>query len=146
MVPKNDPLYAVVGVYNAIKLHGDMLENVMFYGQGAGKEATASAVVSDIQDCVRRLGSHREILWSKEQKELGDIMEYPFRFLVRVEDGDAEKLASFQAALGDADRLDAPEGVSGEAAYLTKPMTENALQAAVQAADVNVISRIRLSW
>ncbi len=145
IVPSTDPLYAVNGVYNAIKLHGDMLENVMFYGQGAGKEATASAVVSDIQDCVRRLGTHREILWSKEPAELGDIREYPFRFLVRVEDGDAEKLTAFANALGGPGRLVAPRGVSGEAAFLTKAMTENALDAAVASAGVNVISRIRLS-
>ena len=145
IVPSTDPLYAVNGVYNAIKLHGDMLENVMFYGQGAGKEATASAVVSDIQDCVRRLGTHREILWSKEPAELGDIREYPFRFLVRVEDGDAEKLTAFANALGGPGRLVAPRGVSGEAAFLTKAMTENALDAAAQSAGVNVISRIRLS-
>ena len=145
LVPSNDPLYAVNGVYNAIKLHGDMLENVMFYGQGAGKEATASAVVSDIQDCVRRLGSHREILWSKEPQQMGDIKEYPFRFLVRVEDGDAEKLAAFANALGGAGRLVAPRGVSGEAAFLTKAMTENALDEAVAATGVNVIGRIRLS-
>ena len=146
MVPSNDPLYAVNGVYNAIKLHGDMLENVMFYGQGAGKEATASAVVSDIQDCVRRLGSHREILWDKEPQKMGDIKEYPFRFLVRVEDGDAEKLSAFAAALGGAGRLVAPRGVSKEAAFLTKAMTENDLDAAVAATGVQVISRIRLSW
>ena len=146
MVPSNDPLFAVNGVYNAIKLHGDMLGDVMFYGQGAGKEATASAVVSDIQDCVRRLGSHREILWDKEAWELGDIKEYPFRFLVRVEDGDAEKLAAFATALGGAGRLVAPRGVSGEAAFLTKAMTENELDAAVKSAGVNVIARIRLSW
>ena len=117
----------------------------MFYGQGAGKEATASAVVSDIQDCVLRLGTHREILWSKEPAELGDIREYPFRFLVRVEDGDAEKLTAFANALGGPGRLVAPRGVSGEAAFLTKAMTENALDAAVASAGVNVISRIRLS-
>ena len=146
MVPSIDPLYAVNGVYNAIKLHGDMLKDVMFYGQGAGREATASAVVSDIQDCVRRLGSHREILWNTEPQELGDIKEYPFRFLVRVEDGDAEKLAAFATALGGAGRLVAPRGVSGEAAFLTKAMSENALDAAVAETGVKVIARIRCSW
>ena len=167
MVPSSDPLYAVNGVYNAIKLHGDMLENVMFYGQGAGKEATASAVVSDIQDCVRRLGSHREILWSREPAELGDIMEYPFRFLVRVKDeGEEEqgsggptvgsaatlkagvvggKLAQFAAALGGAGRLVAPRGVTGEAAFLTKPMSEKELNAAIESTGVSVIGRIRLA-
>ncbi|MBR3538144.1 MAG: homoserine dehydrogenase [Eubacterium sp.] len=146
LVPATDPLFAVNGVYNAIKLHGDMLENVMFYGQGAGKEATASAVVSDIQDCVRRLGSHREILWDKEPQELGEIREYPFRFLVRVEDTDAEKLSAFASALGGAGRLVAPRGISGEAAFLTNPMTETALMKAIEETGVTLIARIRAAW
>ena len=148
IVAKDDPLYAVNGVYNAIKFHGDMLENVMFYGQGAGKEATASAVVTDIQDCVRRLGSHREILWSAETAKMGDITEYPFRFLVRVEavEEDAEKLSAFAEKLGGAGRLVAPRGVSGEAAFLTKCITEKKLVEAVAAAGVKLIGRMPLSW
>lgn len=44
----DDPLYSVNGVFNAIFVHGNMLGDAMFYGQGAGKEATASAVVADV--------------------------------------------------------------------------------------------------
>ena len=170
MVPEADPLYAVSGVYNAVKLHGDMLESVMLYGQGAGKRATASAVVTDIQDCVRRLGSHREILWSKEKASLGDITEYPFRFLVRVEaDGETEQptgglqvgsletlkqraakggseVAAFAASKGIAGRLEAPRGITGEAAFLTEPMSEKELQKIIDETGVKVIGRIRLDW
>ena len=146
LVPESDPLYGVNGVYNAIKLHGDMLENVMFYGQGAGKSATASAVVSDIVDCVRRLGTHREILWDPEPVQLGDAAAYPFRFLVRVEDTDPEKLSAFASALGAAGRLVAPRGITGEAAFLTKPMAEKDLVKAVEEAGVTLIARIRAAW
>ncbi len=150
LVPNNDPLYAVNGVYNAIKLHGDMLENVMFYGQGAGKLATASAVVSDIQDCVRRLGTHREVLWDPNPVQLGDAKEYPFRFLVRVKaDGsaeNAEKLSAFAGALGGAGRLTAPRGVTGEAAFVTKAMPEKELCEAVEKTGVEMIRKFRLDW
>ncbi len=167
MVAPGDPLYAVNGVYNAIKLHGDMLENVMFYGQGAGKEATASAVVSDIQDCVRRLGSHREILWSGEKAELGDIAEFPFRFLVRVKTKGADaastdgpfaaaanavkqavdtskSLAEFEAAVG-AKPMEALKSADGETAVLTGPITEKKLTEAIASTGVDVIGRIRLA-
>ena len=47
MIQADNPLYAVNDVFNAICVTGNMLGDVMFYGKGAGKEATASAVVSD---------------------------------------------------------------------------------------------------
>ena len=122
----------------------------MFYGQGAGKLATASAVVSDIQDCVRRLGTHREVLWDPSPVQLGDAKEYPFRFLVRVKaDGsaeNAEKLSAFAGALGGAGRLTAPRGVTGEAAFVTKSMPEKELCEAVEKTGVELIRKFRLDW
>ena len=52
LVPKNHPLANVNGVYNAILVEGEPLGQVMFFGPGAGKGATASAVVSDITNIV----------------------------------------------------------------------------------------------
>ncbi|MBQ1260971.1 MAG: homoserine dehydrogenase, partial [Clostridia bacterium] len=48
IIPKEAPLSTVSGVYNAIEVIADPLGNVMFYGQGAGAGATASAVVGDL--------------------------------------------------------------------------------------------------
>jgi len=52
-VPRHSVLYPVDGVYNAIAVRGDAIGEVMFYGQGAGKLPTASAVVADIIDALR---------------------------------------------------------------------------------------------
>ena len=52
LVPKDHPLANVNGVYNAILVEGEPLGQVMFFGPGAGKGATASAVVSDITNIV----------------------------------------------------------------------------------------------
>ena len=52
-VSKSSPLASVEDVFNAIMITGDMLGDAMFYGQGAGKLATASAVVADMIDCAR---------------------------------------------------------------------------------------------
>ena len=52
LVPKDHPLANVNGVYNAILVEGEPLGQVMFFGPGAGKGATASAVVSDIANIV----------------------------------------------------------------------------------------------
>ena len=56
LVPSSSPLYGVNDVFNGIMITGNMLDNVMFYGRGAGKLPTASAVVSDVIECAKTLG------------------------------------------------------------------------------------------
>jgi homoserine dehydrogenase len=55
MIPLNYPLADVNGVFNAVRLSGDFCGPVMFYGRGAGREATASAVVGDLMAIGRNL-------------------------------------------------------------------------------------------
>ena len=57
MVPDDDPIAKVGGVYNAVEIVGDVVEDVMLYGRGAGERPTASAVISDIMDISRELQS-----------------------------------------------------------------------------------------
>ncbi|MBQ6968702.1 MAG: homoserine dehydrogenase [Synergistaceae bacterium] len=56
LVPASSPLYGVNDVFNGIMVTGNMVDNVMFYGRGAGKLPTASAVVSDVIECVKNQG------------------------------------------------------------------------------------------
>ena len=56
LVPKESALYNVNGVFNGIMVHGNMVDDLMFYGRGAGKCPTASAVVSDVIECVKNIG------------------------------------------------------------------------------------------
>ena len=56
LVPKDNPLYNVNGVFNGVMVCGNMVDNLMFYGRGAGKLPTASAVVSDVIECARNYG------------------------------------------------------------------------------------------
>lgn len=57
MIPVNHPMSSVNGVYNAVYIVGDMVGPNLFYGKGAGSEATGSAVVSDIVDMAKRITS-----------------------------------------------------------------------------------------
>ena len=57
MIPIDYPLADVHGVFNAIRLTGDFIGPVMFYGRGAGMDATASAVVGDVVDLSRNLAA-----------------------------------------------------------------------------------------
>lgn len=63
MLPETHPLANVDGVFNGIFLRGDMVGEQLFYGRGAGREPTASAVVADIVEAGRNLmrGNSREI-------------------------------------------------------------------------------------
>ena len=56
LVPKSSPLYAVNDVFNGVMVTGNMVDDVMFYGRGAGKNPTASAVVSDVIECAKNQG------------------------------------------------------------------------------------------
>jgi homoserine dehydrogenase len=91
LLPHDHILAKVSGVYNAIYICGDMVGEALFYGQGAGKKPTASAVISDIVDLVRtrREVSHCNIphLWdahcNKKILKMEDIeTKYYIRFMV----------------------------------------------------------------
>lgn len=63
MVPEVHPLASVDGVFNAVHIHGNAVDDTMFYGRGAGMMPTASAVVADLIDIVRNIisGSHGRV-------------------------------------------------------------------------------------
>jgi homoserine dehydrogenase len=57
MIPDTTPLSAVAGVFNAVFLNGDVVNDLMFYGRGAGQMPTASSVWADIVEIARRLAA-----------------------------------------------------------------------------------------
>ncbi len=63
LIHKESPLAAVEDVFNAIMINGNATGEVMFYGKGAGKLATASAVVADMMDCMEHRDHRRRIMW-----------------------------------------------------------------------------------
>ena len=84
LIPYENPLANVNGVFNAINVHGNMLGDVMFYGKGAGKNATASAVVADVIDMVKHKGQHIEVNMNSEKAKLTPKDNAVRRFFVRV--------------------------------------------------------------
>ena len=70
LVDAKDPLYAVTDVFNGIKVVGNMLGTSMFYGSGAGKLPTASAVVGDMISAVRFGDEPEKIGWGSEELEV----------------------------------------------------------------------------
>jgi len=94
----SNPLFVANDVFNAILLKGNVIGDVMFYGRGAGKLPTASAVVADIVDCVRHLDRNILCFWSGEKRHVMDIGDNICRKLVRVRCEDADKAKVIKTA------------------------------------------------
>jgi len=69
LVPKNNQLAGVDDVFNAVMVRGDAVGDVLFYGRGAGKLPTASAVVADVIDCVKHLNARKYLSWEDGSKD-----------------------------------------------------------------------------
>lgn len=140
MIRSDNPLYAVNDVFNAICVTGNMLGDVMFYGKGAGKEATASAVVSDVVDAVKHMNTNVMTIWDDEKQEVAPIEEMTNRFFVRI--GSSEK-SKAESVFED---IEVIEGViEGEVGFITQPMTEGAFSEAVSGF-TTFITRIRVGF
>ena len=138
MINDQNPLYFVNDVFNGILVHGNTLGNTMYYGAGAGKLPTASAVVSDIIDCVKHLGKTVFCFWDKEELTLSSMDDSVKRFFVRVKDAD---FAKAKEVFGDVEEIDAQ--ITGEKGFFTQAMSEKAFKE--KSAQVGeIISRIRV--
>lgn len=137
MVKKSHPMAMVNDVFNAIFVHGNMLDDTMYYGRGAGKLPTASAVVSDVVDCARNLGKSLPVAWDAEDVAIKGIDDVVNRFFVRVKaSAESDALRVF-ASVSAVDTV-----IDDEFAFVTDPMTEK--EFAAKAEEVGIISRIRL--
>lgn len=119
MIAHDHPLYSVNDVFNAILVKGNALGDVMFYGKGAGKLPTASAVVSDVVDEVKHMGTHIMTIWQPQKLHLVEYTLYKSRFFVRAKNGTEDKA---RALFGNIAICHA-EGVDGEYGFVTEPMT-----------------------
>lgn len=119
LLPVSHPLYNVNGVFNAIFVKGNMLGDAMFYGSGAGKLPTASAVVGDIVDMVKHLHTHIVLNWDADPVQLADYRTNETRFFVRTKASKEEISNTF----GAVEFVDIEE-LSDEIGFVTKTMSE----------------------
>ncbi len=140
MIRPDNPLYSVNGVFNAICVTGNMLGDVMFYGQGAGKEATASAVVSDVVDAIKHMNINVMTIWEDEKQEVSPMDDMENRFFVRMGRDEREKA---RREFEDIEEIDA--GVPGEFGFITQKMKERAFHDAIAGFDT-FITRIRVGF
>ena len=127
LVAKSHPLYNIEDVFNAIFVKGNMLGDSMFYGSGAGKLPTASAVVGDIVEAAKNPNRSMMATWAAEKLALEEKADTVKKFFVRVK-GDEESLkAELENVFG---AIQVVEVVEGEFGFVTEVMSEGAYEAA----------------
>ena len=123
LLHKEHPLYNVNDVFNAIFVHGNVLGDAMFYGSGAGKLPTASAVVADVVDEAKHLNRNIMTMWKNEKLELLPLDNTSKKFFVRIK-GDAEAMkAHLESTFGSVSIVKV-DGLNGEFGFVTEEMTE----------------------
>ncbi len=135
LIDADAPLGGVHGVYNAVEVIADPVDNVMFYGRGAGAGPTASAVVGDLCRCFTE-GTHTAPLsFEKKPEALADFSKFVCRHYIATDASpDAAKAAFGEITLLAEDK---------ETALLTAPMSEEAFEKAKQALCGKVLSHLR---
>ena len=150
LVPLEHMLAKVDGVYNAVEVDGSLCGQVLFHGMGAGREPTTSAVVGDLIEVVRKMGSQTLAVNAQHGAEpqngtpltvrpIGDLQA---RYYIRLDVADSPGvLAQIAQVLGDGQisiaavlqRDTNPETESAEIVITTHPAKEASIQKALQA-------------
>ena len=141
MIKTDNPINAAQDVFNAVLVHSDMLDDSLYYGRGAGKLPTASAVVGDAIEEARHVGEHFSAGWTSEEAKLIDIDTYRTSYFVRLKGVPAERASELAAAFSKYELVDA--GLSGEFGIVTGELEEGTFKKAFESLK-DAIGYIRL--
>ena len=139
LVPDGNPLAGVEDVFNAIAVTGNAIGDVMFYGRGAGKLPTASAVVADVIDIAKDLKKDRHNAWGPGAPDLvvsPDILSS--RWYVRSD----ASVDQARLACGEIQPLARAGAPAGETAFLTGRMTLPQVQDRLKGMAVSSLFRV----
>ncbi len=140
LIPMQHPLAAVSDTFNAVYVHGQDSGDLMFYGQGAGRRPTASALMGDLTDAAmnRAGGVSRPLLIDgRATIDDGDGMTAPYYLRLEIDDhpGALSKvsgvLARYAVSIRVVEQHDTPRGTA-QLVFLTHGTTESAFNAAVE--------------
>lgn len=137
MLSKDHPMAMVNDVFNAIYVEGNMLGGSMYYGRGAGKLPTASAVVGDVVDAARHLGKEIKMFWDDEPVAMKDMDSVEFKYFVRTESSKHEDALRLFETVSVVDA-----GIDSEFAFITEKMAEKDFEN--KSSELGIISRIRI--
>ena len=140
LVPGENPLAGVEDVFNAIAVTGNAIGDVMFYGRGAGKLPTASAVVADVIDVARNMGHRKALSWEPGGQDAAcGTDELKSRWYVRAR----ASVDGLRAALPGCKLLARRESGGDESACLSaEPLTRGELDQALAGLEVRSALRV----
>ena len=128
-IPRESQLANVDDVFNGIMVRGDSTGDVVFYGKGAGKLPTASAVVADVIDCVKHFKARKYLFWGEGSPDyVEDYLDDKVSMYVRAHtDNEALALGNANHLLGKINHLTRKNAPAGEIAFVTETMPERAI-------------------
>lgn len=133
-IDRDSQLANVDDVFNGILVRGDATGDVVFYGKGAGKLPTASAVVADVIDCVKHLKARKYLFWEDGSPEyVEDYLEDTVPMYVRATAENATMaLGTADALFGGVQQLSRKNAPRNELAFVTKEMKERKIREKLQ--------------
>lgn len=147
-VPENSQLAGVEDVFNAILVRGNVLGDVVFYGRGAGKLPTASAVVADVIDCANHPHGGKSPSWGPgEENYVVDHNTVETALYVRaLADDSRAAMHSVKQLFGDVQELKRKHMPENEIAFVTPAMPEGELkQKLASVKEMSIITTIRVT-
>ncbi len=149
LIHRESQLANVDDVFNGILVRGDATGDVVFYGRGAGKLPTASAVVADVIDAVKHLKARKYLFWQPAQAGyLWDYRLVPETFFVRVRGHSrAAVIREAETLFGKVTEVVRPDMPQGEGAFITPQLPEGEIRRALDtfaSYDDTVLSTIRI--
>ena len=136
-------LASVDGVFNAVLIRGDMVGDVCFYGRGAGKRPTPSAVAADMMDCAKHVHRKKIFGWGPGNEDY--VIDYKatlkMSFYVRAKAAQTQ----IQSVFDEVKFLTRTGQPSDETAFITDEMTQNELDEKLKAAGIDVLSKIKIA-
>lgn len=147
VVMNGSQLASVTDVFNAILVRGDAIGDVVFYGKGAGKLPTASAVVADVIDCAKHVDRKKAFGWgASEENYVVDYKTLETALYIRAKaDNRAEAIAAVEAQFGKVKVLSRDGASENELAFVTGTDTEQALTEKLSKTGLQALSCIRVT-
>lgn len=148
-VLKNSQLASIDDVFNGVLVRGNATGDVVFYGKGAGKLPTASAVVADVIDVAKSNDTSRSLTWDECQENIVEnFKDTNSAFYVRVVSKHPEYLnVSIEREFGKVKFLNRKDQPKEEIAFVTKEIQERSMEnklALLVEDDITILSTIRL--
>jgi len=143
-VPRDSQLANIDDVFNGIMVRGDCVGDVVFYGRGAGKLPTASAVVADVIDCVKHLKARKYLSWadSDNSQVLPAERSVTAMFVRGVANNNIDAYYKAKDLFGDIHIIHKGSAPENEVAFITEPMPLGAFRSKLESLEENGILKV----